>query len=91
MIELVILFAAAGAEPVQAEPRSDPPITVRGNRVVCRRVHLNSAQSRLQARRICQTEDEWEEAREQAGEWWADFPRRNPRRPGRTIPDANGN
>jgi hypothetical protein len=86
MIELMLLFAAAAAEPTVPDGQDAPPIDVRGTRMVCRHV-ADSAQTRMNRQRVCRTQREWDEIRDQAAEFLADMPRRNPRSAGRTIPD----
>ena len=85
MIEMIALVALAAAEPVVPEAGEAPPIDVRGRRTVCRRVY-SSAESRLNRQRVCRTQREWDEIRDQAAEFLADMPRRNPKA-GRTIAD----
>ena len=87
MIELMMLFAAAAAEPTVPEARDEPPIDVRGRRTICRIIYP-SAGTRLERRRVCRTQQEWDEIRDQDVEFLADMPRRNPRQAGRTIPEA---
>ena len=87
MIELMMLFAAAAAEPRVPQARDEPPIDVRGRRTICRIIYP-SAETRLNRQRVCRTEQEWDELRDEAVEFLGDMPRRNPRRAGRTIPDA---
>jgi hypothetical protein len=86
MIELMMLFAAATAEPATPATADAPPIDVRGTRMVCRSVY-SSAESRLNRQRVCRTQLEWDEIRDQAAEFLADMPRRNPRSAGRTTID----
>ena len=77
MIELFILFAMAAAEPAVPEARAEPPINVRGSRTICRRV-TDSGQTRMGGQRVCRTQREWDEIRDQAAEFLDDLPRRNP-------------
>ena len=77
MIELMIFFAMAAAEPASPEARSEPTINVRGARTICRRVG-DSGQTRMGAQRVCRTQREWDEIRDQAAEFLDDLPRRNP-------------
>jgi hypothetical protein len=77
MIELVMLFATAAAEPAAPAQADAPPIDVRGRRTICRYVN-DSAQSRLNRQRVCRTQLEWDEVRDQAAEFLEDMPRRNP-------------
>ena len=89
MIELLIFAAAAASfEPATAEPREGPPITVRGQRVVCRRVNTQSASTRMGTQRVCLSQQDWDDQRDQAVELLQDMPRRNPRQAGRTIPSV---
>jgi hypothetical protein len=84
MIELVLLFVAAAAEPSAGATADAPPIDVRGRRTICRFVH-DSAQTRLNRQRVCRTQLEWDEIRDQAAEFLADMPRRNCAQLGRTV------
>lgn len=84
MIELIAGLALATAEPAVPEAAEAPPIDVRGTRMVCRQVY-SSAESRLNRQRVCRSQLEWDEIRDQAAEFLADMPRRNPRSAGRTI------
>jgi|GEM_PF-2105839 len=86
MLELMVLFAAAATEPAVPEAREEAPIDVRGSRVVCRQV-TQSAMTRMGRQRVCRSQREWDEIRDQAVELLLDMPRRNPRQGGRTIPD----
>ena len=77
MIELVMVFAIAAAEPAVPEAREEPPIDVRGRRTICRSVG-DSGQTRMNRQRVCRTQREWDEIRDQAAEFLEDLPRRNP-------------
>lgn len=77
MLTAMMLLAAAAAEPSVPEARAEPPINVRGRRTICRFVN-DSAQSRLNRQRVCRTQVEWDEVRDQAAEFLEDLPRRNP-------------
>ena len=84
MLELLILFAMAAAEAATPEARAEPPINVRGTRTICRHVN-DSAQTRMNRQRVCRTQLEWDEIRDQAAEFLADMPRRNCAQLGRTV------
>jgi hypothetical protein len=77
MLELMLLFAAAAAEPAVPEAQAEPPIRVRGRRTICRQVG-DSGQTRMNRQRVCRTQREWDEIRDQAAEFYDDLPRRNP-------------
>lgn len=84
MLDLIMLLAVAAGEPAVPEAREEPPIDVRGSRMICRSVY-SSAESRLNRQRVCRSSAEWDEIRDQAAEFLADMPRRNPRSAGRTM------
>ena len=77
MLAAIMLLAATAAEPSVPEAREEPPIDVRGRRTVCRYVN-DSAQTRLSRQRVCRSQREWDEVRDQAAEFLEDLPRRNP-------------
>jgi len=83
MLELLAMLAAAAAPTETAEA---PPINVQGQRTICRHV-ADSAQTRMNRQRVCRTQLEWDEIRDQASEFWLDMGRRNPR----AAATANGN
>ncbi|HEX8642512.1 MAG TPA: hypothetical protein VF702_01205 [Allosphingosinicella sp.] len=78
MFAELMFFAAALQQPAQEEVREDPDIHVRGNRILCRRLTPDSAQTRIGQQRVCLTSRQWDEQRDQAVELLLDLPRRNP-------------
>jgi hypothetical protein len=90
MLAMLMLLAVAGAEPTPVPaPADQPPIDVRGRRerLICNRETAPGG-SRIVTGRVCLTQRQWQERRDQAVDLMNDMPRRNPRAGGRTIPDA---
>lgn len=94
MVDLILLLAAALQQVGPAEPPPPPRATasepndqaapnedieVKGRRI-CKRITVNSAESRLGQSRICLTQSQWNEQREETVEMFNDLPRRNPRK-----------